>query len=131
MSLRLDALPTTYAICRLAPDNDVPAWALRGSIWSIMRTLDELSIVCEEGVLPATLPPETPCERGWRALRVAGPLDFSLTGILAALTAPLADAGISIFALSTYDTDYLLVRSEAFVAACTALETAGYEIVVP
>ena len=91
---------------------------------SVTRTAAELSIVAPS----AAVPPEVRAERDWRALRVAGPLDFALTGILASLAAPLADAGVSIFALSTYDTDYVLVRHPQLDVALAALRAAGHTV---
>ncbi|MBI5301507.1 MAG: ACT domain-containing protein [Chloroflexi bacterium] len=99
-ALTLLLLRDTFAICRLALDAPIPDWA-RGDLVSITRTRDEFSIVCDQRAAPR----DVNCERDWRALRVAGQLDFGLTGILASLATPLADAGVSIFALSTYDTD--------------------------
>jgi hypothetical protein len=89
-----------------------------------MLTPDELSLVVPE----AFAPDGAAIEAGWRALRVAGTLDFSLTGVLASLAAPLAQAGVSIFAVSTYDTDYLLVRESGLAAALVALRGAGHTI---
>ncbi|HEY7848912.1 MAG TPA: ACT domain-containing protein, partial [Ktedonobacterales bacterium] len=85
---------------------------------------DELSLVLPE----ASAPEGATTEAGWRALRVAGPLDFALIGVLASLAEPLAQAGVSIFAISTYDTDYLLVREVALTEALTALRAAGHTI---
>jgi hypothetical protein len=132
-SLTLDLLPGALAICRLAPGDAVPAWvdasAPGGSasnlpLLVITRTTDELSIVCAA----ARVPPGVVRADGWRALRVAGPLDFALTGILAALAVPLAAAEISIFAISTYDTDYVLVRAEQLAGAVATLEAAGHVV---
>ena len=106
-SLPLELLPQSFAVCRLAPDADPPKWAnASASFLTISRTAEELSITAEQRVIPA----EVPCERGYRALRVKGPLPLDLIGILASLAGPLADAGISIYAISTYDTDYVLVK---------------------
>jgi len=106
--LRLRLLGDRLAVCRLAPDVALPSWlAWRGDLVSVTRTGQELSIVCPEGIVPAGIT----AERDWRAFEVEGPLDFALTGILAGLAAPLAEEGISIFAISTYDTDYILVRA--------------------
>ena len=121
-SLALSVLEQLLAIVRLNPTAAVPAWAWSGKVCSVTRTAEELSVVCGE----AAVPPHTDAQRGWRALKVHGPLDFSLTGVLAALSAPLAHAGISIFALSTFDTDYVLVRDEDLDRACDALEQAGH-----
>jgi hypothetical protein len=124
--LTLQVLSETYAVCRLAPTAPIPSWARGGGFFSITRTPDELSIVCSEAYVPEGIK----VERRWRVLRVDGTLDFSLVGILASLTAPLAQAGVSIFALSTYDTDYLLVKVEAFEQAVATLQEAGHLIIV-
>jgi uncharacterized protein len=106
MVLILSVLPDRLAICRLPADAPVPAPPEVSGLWSVTRTQDELSLV----LLQAEAPAQGRIEPGWRAIKVAGPLDFSFTGILAALAGPLADAGISLFAVSTFDTDYVLVR---------------------
>jgi hypothetical protein len=125
MPLTLTVLPETFAIARLDPDAAIPPWALAASGFvSITRTADEVSIVCAE----TTVPEGTRASRGWRCLRVAGPLDFALVGVLASLASPLADAGISIFAVSTYDTDYLLVREPDLIAAIQTLRRAGHVV---
>jgi hypothetical protein len=107
------------SVCRLPASDRVPSWALElhEGFVSITRTPDELSIVCPEEAVP----PDTTVEEGFRALVVPGPIPFSETGVLASLAAPLAAAGISIFALSTYDTDYVLVREADLEAALAAL----------
>lgn len=106
-SLSLSVLPDRLAICRLEAGAELPAWALGSGFRSITRTADETSVVCAEEAVPR----EVRAERGWRALKVEGPLDFSITGVLASLASPLADAGVPVFAVSTYDTDYLLVKT--------------------
>jgi hypothetical protein len=123
-ALPMELLPGRFAICRLDPRRPVPTWATRGGFHSITRTAEELSIVC----LQKNLPARQQAQRGWRLFRVKGPLEFSLTGILASLTAPLAAAGISIFSISTYDTDYLLVKSATLKVALVALRKAGHHI---
>ena len=123
--LSLHLLPETLAVCRLEPDGPVPDWATGGSFYSVTRTTDEVSIVCPERAVPE----ETKAERGWRLLQVEGPLDFAMTGVLARLTRPLAEAGVSVFALSTYDTDYLLVRDRDIASAVAALRTDGHRVV--
>jgi hypothetical protein len=122
--LTLTMLPGTLAICRLAPDAEVPAWTWTGELASVTRTPDELSIICRADAVP----PGVRSEGGWRCLKVRGPLDFALTGILAALTAPLAAAGIALFAVSTYDTDYLLVKAEMLDRAAETLRGAGHRV---
>ena len=113
-----------YAVCGLAADAAIPEWAVGGSFVSLTRTRDELSVVCAEDLVPAG----TKCEGGWRVFQVAGPLEFSLTGVLAAIAAPLANAGVSIFAISTFDTDYVLVKEENLVKAVEALRGAGHRV---
>ena len=122
-SLSLSVLPDVFAVCRLASDAPMPAWAT-GDLVSITRTAEELSIVCAQHQVPEAVQ----CERGWRCLKVAGPLAFSLIGVLAALAAPLAQAGVSLFAISAYDTDYLLVRETDLERAIQALSRAGHHI---
>ncbi|MBI3543950.1 MAG: ACT domain-containing protein [Deltaproteobacteria bacterium] len=124
-SLSLSTLSDSLAVVRLAPGTPVPGWVLAvgGAFSSVTRTADELSIVCAESAVPLG---EARVEGGWRALKVAGPLDFGLTGVLASLASPLAAAGVSIFAVSTFDTDYVLVRGEKLDAARTVLERAGH-----
>ncbi|HEX8674036.1 MAG TPA: ACT domain-containing protein [Longimicrobium sp.] len=122
--LRLTILPDTLAVCRLAADDPFPAWLPPHGFLSVTRTADELSMVC----LQDTMPAGTRCELGWRALAVAGPLDFALTGILASIATPLAEAGISIFAISTFDTDYVLVKTDRLNDAIEALRRAGHHL---
>lgn len=120
--MKLIWLADQLAICRLLPGEAFPAWALRGhSFLSITSTVEELSIVCPVADVPAEVYREQP----WRAIKVQGPLDFSLTGILASLAQPLAEHAIPIFAISTFDTDYILVREQDAVTAQSVLEQAG------
>jgi hypothetical protein len=104
--LTLIEVNDTFAICKLGGDAPIPPWASASPFFSITRTNDELSIVCRQEAVPQGVL----CERGWRCLRVAGTILFSVAGVLASLTAPLAEAGIPIFAFSTFDTDYILVK---------------------
>jgi uncharacterized protein len=120
----LDLMPGSYAICRLRPDVSVPSWASGGAFLSITRTANELSIVCASDDVPADMQ----AERGYRGLAVRGPLDFSLVGIVAQLAGALAAAAISIFVVSTYDTDYLFVRGADFDRATAALRDAGHTV---
>jgi hypothetical protein len=124
MNLTLSVLPGRYAICRLGPASAVPDWATAGDFISITRTGDELSIVSPE----AGVPEGVTCERGWRGLKVAGPLDLSLTGVLASLANPLAEARINIFAVSTFDTDYLFVKEEYLSRAAEVLARSGHRL---
>jgi uncharacterized protein len=122
----LDLDPTPLAVCRLPAHAAVPPWIddAGGPLRSATRTRDELSIVVAEQAVPA----EVQAERGWRALRVRGPLAFSLTGVLASLAGPLADAEVPIFVLSTYDTDWVLVPDGRLNAAVAALTSAGHHV---
>lgn len=121
--LRIAILPDDLAVCRLDPRDDVPAW-VRGTFTSVTRTAEELSIVCNDDAVPAGVR----AERGWRVLRVEGPIPFEVTGVAAALVAPLAVAGISVFLTATYDTDYLLLKEEVFERAVEILRAAGHDI---
>jgi len=121
--LTLVLMPGIYSICRLGPEAAIPGWAA-GPFVSFTRTQAELSVVCIED----NVPPDTRQEGGWCCLMVQGPLDFGLTGILASIAAPLAAAGVSIFAVSSFDTDYVLVKASALEAAIKVLRAAGYII---
>jgi hypothetical protein len=121
--LDLVLLPGPYAICRLPADADSPAWAV-GEFVSVTRTAEELSVVCREEAVPQGVRREG----GWRRLRVAGTLDFALVGVLASLLAPLAEADVSVFAVSTFETDYLLVREADLARATEALGAAGHRV---
>jgi hypothetical protein len=116
-------LPETLAICRLEKNTRFPEWAMGGTFLSITRTAEEVSIVCPQVQVSA----EVKRQEGWRCLKVKGPLDLSLTGVLASLVVPLAREGISVFALSTYDTDYLLVKEEKLKTAIEILVKEGHE----
>ena len=122
--LTLDLMPGSYAICRLRQSDAIPAWATRGQFFSATRTPAETSIVCDTAEVPADVQSEGP----WRALGVRGPLDFSLKGVLASLATPLADSDVSIFVISTYDTDYVLVREHDVNRAVLALREAGHDV---
>jgi hypothetical protein len=121
--LELVVLPGALEICRLPAGSEV-AMPPEADFWSCTRTLDEVSVVCR----PAHVPEGADREGPWRALRVAGRLDFELVGVLSALCEPLARAGISVFATSTFDTDYLLVRAESLEGAIAALRGEGLRI---
>ena len=123
--LPLEVLPWTLGVCRLAPDVPLPAWALDGgAFFTVSRTPDELSITCEE----SRIPDAQAREGDYRAIRVAGPLPFDLLGVFASISGPLADAGISIFAISTFDTDYVLVRQRDLDMSLDVLRRAGHRI---
>src|SRR5262249_31044014 len=113
-----------FAVCKLSPVSAPPAWVTEGTMFSVPRTGDELSVVCRQEMVPAG----TQAEVGWRCLRVAGAMPFTLVGVLASLTAPLAGAGVGVFAVSTFDTDHLLVKEAEFPAAVAALRGAGHSV---
>ena len=120
----LTLLPDAMAICRLDARAAIPAWAVEADWWSVTRTRDELSVVCAEARIPAGVT----ASRGWRVLQFDGPLPLDQTGILASVTAPLADAHVSVFALATFNTDYVLIPSAQRVVAIDALERAGHSV---
>ncbi|HSN71247.1 MAG TPA: ACT domain-containing protein [Steroidobacteraceae bacterium] len=122
MRLEFEWLPGDYAIVRCPPDAPVPGWAEGGSLLSISRSEQELSIVCRAG----NVPPGQRVSAGWCALRLAGPFDFALTGVLASVLAPLAEAAVPIFAISTFDTDYVLIPAQKLADARAALARAGH-----
>jgi uncharacterized protein len=122
-ALSLELLPGSLAVCRLPPEEAAPPWAA-GAVTSLTRTPNELSVVCADEAAP----PGIKAERGFRCLAVLGPLDFALTGVVASLAAPLAGAGVSIFVLSTFDTDLLLVRETHLAQAVAVLRSAGHRI---
>lgn len=123
--LHLTILAGEFAVCRLSPEAaTIPTWAFAGHWFSLTRTDAELSVVC-----PASLvPDEVQAERDWCMLRLTGPFPFDLTGVLAAILAPLAAATIPIFALSTFDTDYVLVKTPDLARAAVALREAGHQV---
>jgi hypothetical protein len=122
-SIALERLGIRLAMCRLDPGNALPSWVDQSAEFtSVTRTKDELSVVCPIDSVPDGVPREGP----WRAFRVKGPIVMTLIGVVAALANPLADAGISIFAISTFDTDYILVHEPDFDAAIGALTRAGH-----
>lgn len=122
--LNLTVVDGIFAVCKLGAGATIPAWATAGHFFSITRTADELSIVCHQDAMPEDIPGE----RGWRCLRVAGTTAFSVVGVLASLVAPLAEAGIAVFAISTFDTDYLLVKEKDLASAVDALRRRGHTI---
>lgn len=121
--LRLQRIDGEFAVCRLHSDDAIPEWT-RGTFVSISRTPHELSIVCESRFVPE----EAQAERGWGCVSVVGPIPFEVTGVAAKLCSPLADAGIPLFLVSTYDTDYLLVKEALLDRALRVLASAGWDV---
>jgi hypothetical protein len=122
--LKFRWLPGPYAVVRLAPGAEVPDWATRGDFTSITCTADELSIVCPA----ANLPPDVQSPHRWICLKLEGPFPFSQTGVLLSFIEPLSNNAIPIFAISTYDTDYILVQEECAGVTLDTLRTAGHEL---
>ncbi len=120
--LALEILPGRLAVAQLSATAGIPAdWDQGSAIFAFLRTGDEVTVVCAEESVPLGVR----LEPGWRAFKVDGPLDFSLVGILAKIITPLAQAGISIFALSTYNTDFILVKETDLARAAQTLLQAG------
>ena len=122
--LPLTILDGTYVICRFEASSPIPDWVPTTGFVSVTRTPDELSIVCLQDVVPEEVERSSP----WRCLQVSGTLDFSMVGVLESLTAPLARANVSVFAISTFDTDYLLVQEQQLRTAIEALQSHGHVI---
>lgn len=122
--LTMKLLKEKFGVCRLDKNDLIPEWAKKSDFYSITKTLDELSIVCSQDKIPSNIR----FEKDWSILKVEGPLDFSLIGILSSISTVLAQKGISIFAVSTYDTDYILVKEKDISNAIDALSNAGHII---
>jgi len=120
----LNVLPGSYAVCRLGAAEEIPAWALADGFFSVTRTRSELSIVCPQEKVPEGVE----AVKGWKSFRVEAKLSFDLVGVLSSLTSTLAQASISTFAVSTYETDYLFVKSTDLEKAVAALRNAGHDI---
>ena len=121
---RLRLWPETFAISKLSAKNEQPQWHADKGFSSITRTEDELSIVCEQKYVPL----DVVSSRNWQMLQIVAQMDFSLVGILARIATPLAAAGISIFSISTYDTDYILIQKKQLELAMKVLVEEGYQI---
>lgn len=120
----LTVLGDRLAVCRLDAGSDVPPWPAPDGFLAITRTADELSVVCREDAVPE----DVRREKGWRAMKLEGPFEFTEVGVLASVATPLADADVGIFAVSTNDTDYVLVKDEQLDRAVAALREDGREI---
>lgn len=124
MKLAFKVLPQSYAIAQLAPDDPIPQWAMSGSFFSVSRTPDELSVICEERVCAAEM-----AVRGWRCVEVVGPFALTAVGVAAEFSTILAQRGVSILVVSTYDTDYIFLSEDALDRAIQALIDAGHDVV--
>ena len=125
--LELSLLPERFAVAQLAPGAPAVTPPPGMTLFSVTRTADELSVVCAEPDLPLSARAQT----GWRAFQVHGPFALSEVGVLSAIASPLADARISLFVISTFNTDYILVHAEQLQSAVAALERAGHKIQQP
>ena len=123
-SLTISVCPGRFAIARFTPDAEIPAWATQGTFISVTRTSEELSVVCGEESVPSGFD----AARGWRLYKLEGPFAFDEVGVLASVAGPLAEAAIGIFVVSTFDTDYILVKEEKFAEAEQVLKQAGHRI---
>ncbi|MBE6072065.1 MAG: ACT domain-containing protein [Clostridium butyricum] len=123
--LTMKLLKENFGVCRLNKDDSIPNWVKNSDFYSITKTCDELSIVCSQNSIPA----HVKCESDWKALKIEGPLDFSLIGILSKISTILAHEEISIFAISTYDTDYILVKNSHIKDAIKVLSNNNYDII--
>ncbi len=123
--LKIKVFPEVLGICRLGSSEAIPCWA-EGAFLSVTRTSDELTIVCREKSIPETVKHE----KGWRYFRIDQVLDFSMVGVLSSISGVLARRDISIFVVSTYDTDYFLVKEQALAKAVAALKQADYHVQV-
>ena len=123
--LKLVILAERLAVCRLGANAPIPEWATGECFLSISRTRDELSVICEEHFVPAGVQ----ASRGWRGLKIVGPLDVDLVGSLVSVAVPLAQSNIGILPVGTFETDYILVRERQLADAIKALRFAGFEVV--
>lgn len=123
--MRLKVIDGSYSVLKLEPTAPIPESVLQSQFYSISKTSDELSIVCEASKAPN----DVKIEKGWSLIKVIGPLDFSLTGILASMASPLAKAKVSIFAISTFDTDYLLVKEKDLATAVSTLKEEKFNFI--
>ena len=123
--LKLVILAERLAVCRLDANGPIPEWAAGECFLSISRTRDELSVICEEHFVPAGVQ----ASRGWRGLKIVGPLDLDLVGSLVSVAGPLAQSSIGILPVGTFETDYILVRDRQLADAIKALRFAGFEVV--
>ncbi len=123
--MKLIHIQGEFSIVRLNPSDEIPDWLWSGPFCSVSKTNDEISVVCETKLVPSSV---VDFESGWNLIKVEGPLDFSLTGILSSIASPLAERKISIFAVSTYETDYFMVKKPKVDETMRVLEEKGFEV---
>jgi hypothetical protein len=123
--LTLDLLEGDFVICRLSPSPSLPSWAFAGPFISITKTNDELSIITIDD---HRLPKDIQCERNWKCLKFKGPFPFDMTGVLSSVLNPLAKADVGILAISTFDTDYVLIKDKNLQTAIDVLKQNGHTI---
>jgi hypothetical protein len=126
MALQLIILKNTFAIYRFNPDVEVPEWISDSAFYSVTKSPDELSVVCEQNENHTGA---TAVSSDWKALKIAGPLDLSLIGIIAEISRILKESNISIFSIATYETDYILVKNRDLNKAVDSLKANGHKIV--
>lgn len=115
-----------FAICKLAPGDDIPVWSTESDFLSVTRSPDELSVVCDQQLIPRAVQ----CSRNWRMLAIDGVLDLQMTGVVSGLLLPLARVDVSVFVLSTFDTDYFMVPEHMLEQASETLKAEGHRIIV-
>jgi hypothetical protein len=123
--LQLSLLKDKYGICSLPNTAPIPDWALKESLISITRTEEELTIVCRQDLIP----PQCKCDLNWRCFRIDGTFDLNQTGVISSISSPLANTGISIYCISTYNTDYFLVKEENVEQTISVLSDCGHSII--
>jgi hypothetical protein len=123
--MTLKVFENLYAVCRFPIDTAVPSWTESGEFVSVTRTPDEISVVCEQSSVPGVVD----AERDWRLLRIEGQIEFSKTGIISTIVQPLATAGISVFTIATFNTDYVLVKEAKLQAAVLVLKSVGFHVI--
>lgn len=123
-TLTFITLPGAYAICRLEASANIPAWIAQSAFYNISKSADELSIICEQRYVPDDIR----ANRDWKLLRLEGVLDLALPGITARFSTPLAQSGVNLCVIATYDTDYIMIKSEKLLRAQTVLRQAGFAV---
>ncbi len=124
--MQLKLLSTPFAVLKLSPSEPIPTWATQSNHFFISKTSDELSIICPEQAVPS----EVEASKAWRCFRVDGDLEFEQVGVVATVSKPIADAGISLFLVSTHDRDYVFVHVDSLEKAVETYKSIGFEIIV-